>query len=88
MPSNTAFDLIQRLTDDLSRRGSWMSDEEWQRSGLEALESEARAYLAQPIPAVPSDEELHEFLDQNDWNHISPETFCDIARSVLDRWAQ
>jgi hypothetical protein len=34
----------------------------------------------------PSDEELTTFFIQNDWNFISPETFCDIANAVLDTY--
>lgn len=32
----------------------------------------------------PTDEELVELFNENDWNFISPETFIDIARSVLE----
>ncbi len=44
----------------------------------------ARAALAQPEPQGPTDEELVELFNENDWNYISPETFLDIARSVLE----
>lgn len=44
----------------------------------------ARAALAQPEPQEPTDEELVELFNENDWNYISPETFLDIARSVLE----
>jgi hypothetical protein len=44
----------------------------------------ARAALAQPEPVAPTDEELVELFNENDWNFISPETFIDIARSVLE----
>jgi hypothetical protein len=44
----------------------------------------ARAALAQPEPEGPSDEELVELFNENDWNYISTETFLDIARSVLE----
>ena len=33
---------------------------------------------------IPTDEQLVEFFNENDWNYISPETFIDIARSVLE----
>jgi hypothetical protein len=42
------------------------------------------AALAQPEPQGPTDEELVELFNENDWNFISPETFIDIARSVLE----
>ena len=44
----------------------------------------ARAALAQPEPQGPTDEELVALFNENDWNFISPETFIDIARSVLE----
>lgn len=44
----------------------------------------AQAALAQPEPQGPTDEELVELFNENDWNYISPETFLDIARSVLE----
>jgi hypothetical protein len=44
----------------------------------------AQAALAQPEPQGPTDEDLIELFNENDWNHISPETFLDIARSVLE----
>ncbi len=43
-----------------------------------------QAALAQPEPQRPTDEELVELFNENDWNYISPETFLDIARSVLE----
>jgi len=42
------------------------------------------AALAQPEPQGPTDKELVELFNENDWNYISPETFLDIARSVLE----
>ena len=39
-------------------------------------------------PVGPTDEELLEMFNENDWNHISPETFQDIARAVLAHWGQ
>jgi HEPN domain-containing protein len=32
----------------------------------------------------PTDEALLELFNQNNWNYISPETFLDIAHSVLE----
>ncbi len=48
----------------------------------------ARAALAQPEPQGPSDEDLIELFNENDWNYISPETFIDIARTVLEAWGR
>ena len=45
----------------------------------------ARAALAEQ-PVMPTDDELREMFNENDWNYISPETFEDIARAVLARW--
>jgi len=44
----------------------------------------ARAALAEPEEQEPTDEELVELFNENDWNYISPETFLNIARSVLE----
>ena len=38
----------------------------------------------QPAPQGPTDEDLIELFNENDWNYISPETFLDIACSVLE----
>jgi len=43
----------------------------------------ARTALAQPEPQEPTDKDLIELFNENDWNYISPETFLDIAHSVL-----
>ena len=42
--------------------------------------------LAQPESqgSGPTDEELINLFNENNWNYISPETFLDIARSVLE----
>jgi hypothetical protein len=37
-----------------------------------------------PEPQGPTDEDLVELFNENDWNYISPETFLDISRSVLE----
>jgi hypothetical protein len=51
---------------------------------FERVLARARALLTQPEPQGPTDEELVELFNENDWNFISPETFIDIARSVLE----
>jgi hypothetical protein len=48
------------------------------------LLNRARTALAQPEPQGPTDGDLIELFNENDWNHISPKTFLDIARSVLE----
>jgi hypothetical protein len=52
-----------------------------------ALIDRTRAALAEQ-PVEPTEEELLEMFNENDWNHISPETFQDIARIVLAQWGQ
>ena len=46
-----------------------------------------RAELAAP-KQMPTREELREMFDENDWNYISPETFEDIALTVLGEWGR
>lgn len=48
------------------------------------LVQQARAALAQHEPQGATDEDLIELFNENDWNYISPETFLDIARCVLE----
>lgn len=52
------------------------------------LLNRARAALAQPEPQGPTDEELLKLAKENNWNHVSPETFLDIARKVIGFSAQ
>jgi hypothetical protein len=73
--------LCARMADELDHYRQLLMDD---RRETHALASEARAALAQPEPQGPSDEELVELFNENDWNYISPETFLDIARSVLE----
>jgi hypothetical protein len=44
----------------------------------------ARAALAEPAPQGTTDEELVELFNDNHWNYVGPETFLNIARSVLE----
>jgi hypothetical protein len=75
--------LCARMADELDHyRQLLMGD----RRETHALATEARAALAQPEPVAPTDEELVELFNENDWNYISPETFIDIARAVLECW--
>ena len=41
---------------------------------------------AELVAEEPSNDELLEMFNENDWNYISPETFEDITRAVLARW--
>ena len=54
----------------------------------EQLLNRALAALAQPKPQGPTDEELLKLAKENNWNHVSPETFLDIARTVIGFSAQ
>jgi len=77
--------LCAELVDNLERYQSWyIEDNGYGIDDLEALLRRADAALAQPDPQGPTDEELVELFNENDWNFISPETFIDIARSVLE----
>ena len=73
--------LCARMADVMDHYRQLLMDD---RRETHALASEARAALAQPEPQGPTDEELVELFNENDWNYISPETFLDIARSVLE----
>jgi len=64
--------LRQKVTDALA-------DEPAVREGREPV-----SVTTQPV--MPTDEELREMFNENNWNYISPETFEDIARAVLARW--
>jgi hypothetical protein len=46
------------------------------------------AIIAAPPPEPPTEKDFREMFDENDWNYISPETFEDIARAVLERWGK
>jgi len=50
------------------------------------LVARADAALATIPPELPTQEDLRKMFDENDWNYISPETFEDIARTVLQEW--
>jgi len=77
--------LCAELFENLERYQCWyIEDNGYGIDDLEALLDRADAALAQPDPQGPTDEELVELFNENDWNHISPETFLDIARSVLE----
>ena len=48
-----------------------------------------RALAALSAPEQgPTDEDLIELFNWSDWNYISPETFIDIARTVLEGWGR
>ena len=77
--------LCAELFENLERYQCWyIEDNGYGIDDLEALLDRADAALAQPDPQGPTDEELVELFNENDWNFISPETFIDIARSVLE----
>ena len=77
--------LCAELFENLERYQCWyIEDNGYGIDELEALLDRADAALSQPEPQGPTDEELVELLNENDWNYISQETFLDIARSVLE----
>ena len=57
-------------------------------STADAVITKADTALAQPKPQGPTDEELLKLAKENNWNHVSPETFLDIARTVIGFSAQ
>ena len=66
----------------------WMTGtDHFPPSSVELLDR-ARDALAQPKPQGPTDEELLKLAEENNWNHVSPETFLDIARTVIGFSAQ
>jgi len=77
--------LCAELFENLERYQCWyIEDNGYGIDKLEALLDRADAALSQPEPQGPTDEQLVELFNENDWNYISPETFLDIARSVLE----
>jgi hypothetical protein len=66
---------------------SEMSSVELTEKLMDAMAATAAA-LATPPPEPPTDEELRKMFDENDWNYMSPETFKDIARTVLQEWGK
>jgi hypothetical protein len=77
--------LCARMADELDHYRQLLMDD---RRETHALATEARAALAQPEPQRPTDEELLKLAEENNWNHVSPETFLDIARTVIGFSAQ
>ena len=76
-----------QLYTQLNPAASDMSAFELTEKLMDAMAATVAA-LAQPVAEVPTDEELREMLNENDWNYISPETFEDIARTVLAQWGR
>jgi hypothetical protein len=77
--------LCAELFENLERYQCWyIEDNGYGIDELEALLDRADAALSQPEPQGPTDGDLIELFNENDWNYISPETFLDIARSVLE----
>jgi hypothetical protein len=64
---------------------SEMSSVELTEKLMDAMTATTAA-LATPPPEPLTDEDLRKMFDENDWNYISPETFEDIARTVLQEW--
>ncbi len=73
------------MADELDHYRQLLMDD---RRETYALATKARAALAQPEPQRPTDEELLKLAEENNWNHVSPETFLDIARTVIGFSAQ
>jgi hypothetical protein len=78
-------ELCACMADELDHYRQLLMDD---RRETHALATKARAALAQPEPQRPTDEELLKLAEENNWNHVSPETFLDIARTVIGFSAQ
>jgi len=83
--TDTTRDLIQRMATELDLYRQLVLDD---CTSTHRFADEARAYLAQPEPEGPTDEELWELYDQRsgepeDWPWIR-----DYARAVLARWGR
>jgi len=70
--------LCAELLDELELWSSWHDATD--------LKDRARAALATPPLEAPTQKDLRKMFDENNWNYISPETFEDIARTVLQEW--
>jgi hypothetical protein len=67
---------------------NWMDRTDHRPASSVELFDSARAALAVLPPEPPTEKDLREMFYENDWNYISPETFEDIAHTVLERWGQ
>jgi len=63
--------LCAELFENLERYQCWyIEDNGYGIDDLEALLDRADAALAQPDPQGPTDEELVELFNENDWNQV------------------
>jgi len=79
-------DLIRRFIDALEMLMKW---ECWYEKDELDLLAEARAYLDQPEPQIPTDEELDKFLYREfttSTGHGERVDAIGFARAVLQRW--
>jgi hypothetical protein len=82
----TERDLIQRMADELDHYRQLLMDD---LRETHALANEARAYLAQPEPEGPTDEELNRLLYYEfttSTGHGERSDPIGFARAVLTRW--
>ena len=81
----TTRDLIQRLAKELDLYRQMVLDD---CTSTHPLADEARAYLAQPEPEGPTDEDLHDLWLELYGFHDGPTSgdVAAIARAVLARW--
>ena len=97
MTDTTARDLIQRLANELDRYRRLLRGD---RRETHPLANEARAYLAQPEPQGPTDEEIEEWADAatevpleemdpevHGWRRcFTAKEFGETIRAALARW--
>jgi hypothetical protein len=83
--TDTTRDLIQRMARELDLYRQLLRDD---CTSTHPFADEARAYLAQPEPEGPTDEELHNLWLELYGFHDGPTSgdVAGIARAVLARW--
>jgi hypothetical protein len=89
----TTRDLIQRMAEELD---TWLMAHHYggvppEIQHAATLVAEARAYLAQPEPEEPTDEDLHDLWHELYGFHPDGPTSGDvavIARYILARWGR
>ena len=78
--------LIQRLTDELDAAASNLYFDDY-APDIKSVLADARAYLTQPEPQGPTDDELDELFTEIDQRGES-ESWRSFARAVLARWGR
>ena len=85
--TDTARDLIERMAKELDRYRQIVLDD---CTSTHPFADKARAYLSQPEPEGPTEEELHHLWVELYAFHDGPTSgdVAEIARAVLARWGR